>query len=114
MTNSLIFLAIGILGLVGAIYTFKLWRGIKAANDFVVTQHCIVSEEFIESYMSGMTERGLAGPALVELKKIRELYGPDQVRSGHLMWIYAKLQGDIQDGEIPPSFNPELKGPRPD
>ncbi|ELP5729287.1 hypothetical protein QTV44_002553 [Vibrio vulnificus] len=104
VNNPLLWMAIVIVCLGGAVFFHKQYAGMVAAEEIVRTQFNPADPNVLDELVEQAKVRGNEKYVLNVLQTIRQQYGRDGVKVGHIMWILHLVETgypDINDMEIP-------------
>lgn len=109
VNNPFAWLVISIICFMGCYYCFRRFTGISTARRIVRTQTNPAPQNVLDELVEEAKASGNEKYLLDTLRTIREKFGHDGVKVGHIMWILHLIETgypDIGDMEIP-SFNAE-------
>lgn len=112
MNNPLVWVSIVIVSFCGAIYFYRQYVGMVAAVKIVRTQFNPADTKVLDELVEEAKVDGNDIYVLGVLRTIRQKYGQDGVRVGHIMWILHLTElgcPDIATMEIP-SFESKTVG----
>lgn len=90
-----------ILPLIGMVYTSRRLRAIKTA-EWIVTegQYQKIPESHLEAAIMDAETKGYKATFLQFLTKIRIMHGHQEVRIGHLYWIWDQIEKGVQPEQV--------------
>lgn len=104
-TPGLVVLVLWVLAMVaGALFFKRRIDGVDAAESFLSSQHLPASQAEIEGIVQLADKHGQRNLALQLFSELRRQFGHEGVRKGHVMWVLMKIEGDIPDNAVPPSY----------
>jgi len=100
-----------ILPAIGVLYSVKTFRSFKMARWIVVTgQYQPLTDAHLEYAINDAQQKGKENQFLNLLRIIRQQYGHNGVKIGHLYWIWHQLESEVPviDETSVPSFDKKL------
>lgn len=92
-----------------ALHFKRRGAAIASAEQFLTTQHLPASQSEIEAIIRRASMSGKRDEALQLFSDLRRQFGHEGVKKGHVMWALMKIDGDLSDDAIPPSYADGVK-----
>ena len=107
---GLVLLALWVVAMGACALHFKRkGNAIESAEQFLATQHLPATEAEIEAIIRRAAMSGKRDVALQLFADLRRQFGHEGIKRGHVMWALMKIDGDLSDDAIPPSYADGVK-----
>jgi len=96
--------------LIGMVFSRRHLKDLKTAEKMIIEQFDPSPNSEVNSLIESIKKGEARDRVIREFYNIRQAYGHDGVKKGHIFWVLHKIEHGLpEDGNIPPFIRKETK-----